>query len=1270
MPDSDFARQLRSLERYKRDGNWDSYLALTASPQFQECLAAWTVRGGAPGATGPLDALEFALGQAVRLGRIGDAAALTLATARWSRRLSIRNALGPPGDSSALGIRGTPGSPGTGQRDGPRYGSGEADVRTGPDVLRALLRAWELYDDGNPGAARSLLAAIVRGRPSLIRTSDGARWAVPLLRQALVIERDAAAHLLGLVDDNVLGDLARELTAAGEYAHARTAGAAMRLFFETKADILADLALAQAEAALKQRAASGQQTQSGLPLAEPAESADLRAATETANLAADAAQHALREGPGATMALRVPPVAGKLAKVAAALTLASEHAQAAEQWAQAMAAGEQEPDQHQVLVDFAKAQIRAGLLDGATQIIEVLLGPAQQSIADWQESAALAQAEQAAAALVAALAERGDVTGAAAMLRMIPDFSPSHPSAVRSLARAIAATDVAAAERLAGQVSDPDERGCALATVAMAALAARQQPDAVRVASGIERPRWRAQALVDLVGAPGQAADIPFGQVRDAIAAVTDAKYGAVLLAQYAVTLEPGKCRRLLAQALRLAGEAPTDDRWWALANIGATAAEAGLAADAREAFTAAQRVLARDPREWDFELYQLCLTRLHVGDTAGARETATVRLGAPPGRGVAGRLWSGLGTAIAAPASRRSLRQHPSVRDTAVDPAIAAAEAADIPVAVAALAAIACTIGRATDLTAPGSVRTLPPEAAEPYSGDEHGAAGQIQWVLTEAERLATGLRGAGAIIADESLTQAYTALGHFTVAERKILSLLPPLDPRTEENVGRHSAGADEDYDDEDGEDDEDDEDDEASLVEMAKERGIALADALVVVGDSGRAASFMREVAGRLAPCAWGLGRGAVDMLAELAAAQVRTGDIEGARATAAFAATVAQGMTDGFRLPAPFGSPMEDWTGTVAAVVDAMTALIREAEVGPTDFAGAGQRAINYAYRPWQARARTIAARAGTRDDPAERAELAALLTLERERIWRLATATFVRGATIDLDDAARALAVLAAAQAAIGELADARQTIAHARELAADIEDRVEQARTLGEVVQGLSAIGDHAAAVSVAREIGHPAYEGEAMAAAIAAAVRAGADADPAVGLDLGGEARAIKDTGWQAVALAAIAVMSTGPLDLNEVNDLISKVPHGDPRTRVWREVIGLCVAAGRYDLAAHLAAGVTTDADMNLAVIAAELGVSAAEDSARTDAAAAGDQEPARAALLRLLPRCARYPRAAYAACTALAMAFPGDSAMIARTIARHGAVISAAFAEHSRG
>ena len=942
------------------------------------------------------------------------------------------------------------------------YGSGEADVHTGADVLRSLLRAWELFDDGNPGAARSLLAAIVRGRPALIRTSDGARWAVPLLREAFVIDPDAAAHLLGLVDDNILGDLARELTAAGEYDRARIAGAAMRLFFETKADVLADLALAQAEAAVKQRAASQQQTATEVPLDESAESADLRAVAETANLAAAAAQRARQEGPGATMAPRAPRVAGKLAKAAAALTLSGDNVLAAQRWAEAMAAGEEEPEPYQVLADFAQAQVRANLFDEATQVIEVLLDQAHSSAADWQVNAALDPAWQAGTALVAALAERSDVARAAAVLRMIPNFAHSYPRAVRALAGAIAAIDVAQAERLAGRVQDPNGRGYALAAVAAAALSAGYQRDAVRIAGGIDHPRWRAQALVDLAGAPGQTADIPFDEVRDAIAAVTDVEDSAVLLAEYAVTQDTGERQRLLTQATRLAGKAPAEARWRALVNIGATAAEADLTTDAREAFTAAQRVLARDPREWDFELYQLCLTRLNVGDTAGSRETAAVRLGALPGRRAAGRLWSAVGAAIATPASRRPSQQHPSVRDTSLDPAIAAAEAADIPVAVAALAAIACAIGGTADLAAHGSVRALPPEAAEPDSGDEHGAAGQIQRVLTEAERLATGLCGAGAIVADESLAQAYTALGDFTVAERRILGLLPPPDPGAEQNVGRQSAAADEGYDDED---DEDEDEDEASLVEMAKERGIALADILVAAGDSRHAATFMREVARRLGPCVWGLGPSASDMLAELAAAQVRTGDIEGARATAAFAATVAQGMMGAFTLPEPFGSPMDDWTGTVAAVVDAMTALMREAEIGQADFAGTGQRAIDYAHHPWQARARTLAALAPARADPAERARLAALLSKEQEQIWRLATATFVRGATIDPDDAAQALAVLATAQAAIGELADARRAIARAREMLPISGTRQSEHGRSPRSVRGLSAIGDHTAAV-------------------------------------------------------------------------------------------------------------------------------------------------------------------------------------------------------------
>ena len=255
----DFTHYLRLLELHQRDGDWDEYLALAMSPRFQEDLAVEAVRAGATGATGPLRVLDTALEQAVKLGRIGDAAALTLATARWTRRLSIHTALGS----------GPAVEPDLARVGGPHGEAAEVQLRTGRDVLRALLRAWERFDAGNPGAARSLLAAIVRGRPPVIRFSDGDRWAVPLLREALVIDPGAAARLFDLVDDNVLGDLARDLTAAGEYARAHIAGAAMRLFFETKADILADLALAQAEAARMQAAATRQGTAAEVPPGEP-----------------------------------------------------------------------------------------------------------------------------------------------------------------------------------------------------------------------------------------------------------------------------------------------------------------------------------------------------------------------------------------------------------------------------------------------------------------------------------------------------------------------------------------------------------------------------------------------------------------------------------------------------------------------------------------------------------------------------------------------------------------------------------------------------------------------------------------------------------------------------------------------------------------------------------------------------------------------------------------------------------------------------------------
>jgi hypothetical protein len=439
---------------------------------------------------------------------------------------------------------------------------------------------------------------------------------------------------------------------------------------------------------------------------------------------------------------------------------------------------------------------------------------------------------------------------------------------------------------------------------------------------------------------------------------------------------------------------------------------------------------------------------------------------------------------------------------------------------------------------------------------------AGQIERVLAEAERLATGLRDQGALVADESLAHAYTALGHFAAAERRILSLLPPPDPGAEQNTGRESAGADgnveaeaegdahragpgddcadvDEYADGPGE-----AGDEIRLITVALECGTALTDALMAAGEAEHAARFMREVADRLCPCAWRLGPRGTDMLAELAAAQVRAGDSEGARTTAAFAATMPSATNAAFRLPQPLGLPMAGEIGIVAAVVNEMTALVRDAGVGPADFAGAGQRAGDYARRPWQARARTLAAHARTRADPAERARIAALLTREQEQIWQLATVTFVRGATLDPGDATRALA-LAGAQAGIGELADARRALARAREMAADIEHSAERARALAEVALSLSTIGDHTAAISTARRIDHPAYQGQAIAAAITEAANAGVATG---GMDLAGEARTIKDEGWRAIALAGVALAGASPLDFTEVRELIRQVAHGNP--------------------------------------------------------------------------------------------------------------------------
>ena len=280
-------------------------------------------------------------------------------------------------------------------------------------------------------------------------------------------------------------------------------------------------------------------------------------------------------------------------------------------------------------------------------------------------------------------------------------------------------------------------------------------------------------------------------------------------------------------------------------------------------------------------------------------------------------------------------------------------------------------------------------------------------------------------------------------------------------------------------------------------------------------------------------------------------------------------------------------------------------------------------------------------------------------------------TFVRGATLDLGDAAEALAVLAEAQAATGEFAGARRAIARARELAADIEDQAERARALAEVVQGLSAVGDHTAAVSTARGIGHPAYEGQAMAAAITAAARAGVGPPDATSI---AEARAIKDKGWRAVALAAVAVAGTGPLDFNEVNDLIRQ---GAPRRPAHPGMAGghrpvrgrgPVRPGGRPRRQDHRRRQPVPGGDrVALGLRAADDGQPTGEDLHRGRLPTGGGRASAAApaAPLRPLPRGRvrglhwRSP-----------WRFPADAAMIAGAVARHAAAFTAAVGGRNRG
>lgn len=400
-----------------------------------------------------------------------------------------------------------------------------------------------------------------------------------------------------------------------------------------------------------------------------------------------------------------------------------------------------------------------------------------------------------------------------------------------------------------------------------------------------------------------------------------------------------------------------------------------------------------------------------------------------------------------------------------------------------------------------------------------------------------------------------------------------------------------------------DDEDDDDDGSRIPTAVQAGTAVARELIAAGSRDRAARLLRNLA-RVTARQLEYEPALRDLIAELASAQAESGAEQDALETLAL-----------------------DWTPAASATALGVRGLW-QARAGEVAHAVDTVRAI--VPLPWRIQAlaglaREVAGEAGMEVVAAALADAAS----EASRTDPGA----------DPADLAGTLAVAAEAQAAIGHQDAARHSLAQAADLAARIPSRDGQARELAGIVRSWITIGDHDQALRVARGIAHPWYAGEAMAAAVAATTRAGrmTEAREAAGL--------IDEPGWHAVALVTVALHSPAdgdtPLDLAEVQGLVDRVPEGSPRTRVWQQIIELFVEHGRYALAADLTESISADPGSQLARIAGTLAAEGARD-----------------ALAHMLPRCARYPESAHAACMALARTHPDHALDIAAIVARSSA------------
>ena len=265
----------------------------------------------------------------------------------------------------------------------------------------------------------------------------------------------------------------------------------------------------------------------------------------------------------------------------------------------------------EALAAVATAQVRAGQLADAERTIAALPADDPRS--------------EAAATLVAALAERGDVIGARQALSYVRDNALCYLRAVRALAGAVARADPVSAERLAKDLPRASACGYVLAEVATAARAAGHREEAVRIVTGIQDPGWQARALVDLARAFAPDEALPGPRVLDAISGVPDAGTRAILLAQYAVTMtvrSDRACsampRNWPAKATRTSARRPSRRSLWSRRTRGVP--------DVAQTFAAARTRVLADREIEERHLLELCRLQELAG-LGRARQTVAAAL-------------------------------------------------------------------------------------------------------------------------------------------------------------------------------------------------------------------------------------------------------------------------------------------------------------------------------------------------------------------------------------------------------------------------------------------------------------------------------------------------------------------------------------------------------------------------------------------------------------------------------------------------------------------